>query len=91
MARQISLRDANQHFARLVREVESGAEIEITRRGEPVARLVPVSGKRRKLTPEQRAALDRLLALGKQARPLKRWKFNRDEIYDERINELLKR
>ena len=58
----ISLRDANQRFARLVRAVQGGAEYVITRRGEPVARLVPASPARRTLSAEQKAALARTLA-----------------------------
>ena len=57
----ITLRDANQGFARCVREVEAGEEFVITRNGKPVARLAPVSG-RRVLTAEQEAALARTKA-----------------------------
>ena len=53
-----TLRDANQSFARCVREVEAGEEIVITRNGRPVARLSPV-GNRRVLTAEQQAARER--------------------------------
>jgi prevent-host-death family protein len=56
-----ALREANQSFARCIREVESGEEFVITRNGTPVARLSPVS-KRRVLTPEQQAALERMKA-----------------------------
>lgn len=58
MPRQISLREANQHLSRLVRSVEAGEELVITRRGRPVARLVGVEEERR-LTGEQEAALAR--------------------------------
>jgi prevent-host-death family protein len=58
MSKTVTLRDANQNFAKYVREVEAGEEIVITRRGEPVAKLSAVSG-RRVLTPEQEAALER--------------------------------
>jgi prevent-host-death family protein len=60
MSRTISLREANQAFARCVREVEAGEEFVITRNGRPVARLVPVAGAR-VLTPAQEAALARTL------------------------------
>jgi prevent-host-death family protein len=36
------LREARQNFAALVEEVRKGHEVEITDRGRPVARLVPV-------------------------------------------------
>lgn len=38
---QISLREANQHLAHYIAIVEKGDEVIITRRGEPVARLLP--------------------------------------------------
>lgn len=55
MTRILTLRDANQSFARCIREVEAGEDFIITRNGVPVAHLLPV-GKRRVLTPEQQAA-----------------------------------
>jgi prevent-host-death family protein len=56
MARTMSLRDANQQFARLIRDVAEGEEVVITRRGEPVARLVPFSRLPRRLSAEQALA-----------------------------------
>ena len=41
MSKTISLCEANEAFARCVREVEAGAEYIITRNSLPVARLVP--------------------------------------------------
>jgi prevent-host-death family protein len=46
MTKTLTLRDANQTFARCIREVEAGEEIVITRNGTPVARLSPVSKRR---------------------------------------------
>ena len=46
MAKTISLRDANQSFARCIREVEAGAEYIITRNGHPVARLALIGHRR---------------------------------------------
>ena len=43
MEQRISLREANQHLSRYVESVERGDEVIITRRGVPVARLVPFS------------------------------------------------
>ena len=59
MIRTVTLREANQSFARCIREVEAGEEFVITRNGTPVARLSPVS-KRRVLSPAQQGALERL-------------------------------
>ena len=58
MVRTITLREANQSFARCIRAVEAGEELVITRNGKPVARLSPIPG-RRVLTPEQEAAWER--------------------------------
>ena len=58
MQHQISLREANQHLSRYIKTVEQGEEFVITRRGKPVARLVPVAA-REPLSPEKLAALDR--------------------------------
>lgn len=55
MTKTLTLREANQSFARCVREVEAGEEFVITRNRTPVAKLSPVS-KRRVLTPAQEAA-----------------------------------
>lgn len=79
----ISLRDANQGFARCIREVESGEEFVITRNGTPVARLAPISG-RRVLTPEQEAALAQIEALTATgwAAGLSEGKFDRDALYE---------
>ena len=40
----ISAREANQRFARLLARAEAGEEVVITKRGRPVARLVPATG-----------------------------------------------
>jgi prevent-host-death family protein len=58
MTKTLTLREANQTFARCIREVEAGEDFVITRNGSPVAHLSPVS-KRRVLTPTQQAAWER--------------------------------
>jgi len=55
MSKSISLREANQAFARCIREVEAEVEYVITRNGHPFASLVPFGG-RRVLSPEQQPA-----------------------------------
>ena len=40
-AREVSLFDAKTHLSRLVARAERGEVVTITRRGKPVARLVP--------------------------------------------------
>ncbi len=41
MTKSVGVHEAKTHLSRLIEEVEGGAEIVITRRGEEVARLVP--------------------------------------------------
>jgi prevent-host-death family protein len=84
MERSVTAREANQQFSRILRDVEAGAEIVVTRRGRPVARIVPAQppGERR-LTPEQEAALERTRQRLEKGWDLGGGKFNRDELYDE--------
>ena len=82
MSKTMSLREANQAFSRCIREVEAGEEITITRRGQPVAHIVPAR-RERILTPEQRKARAEALAIMKQGWPLNIGRFNRAELYDE--------
>ncbi len=81
MAKTITLRDANQAFARCVRDVEAGEEYTITRNGEPVARLVPVR-RRRMLTPAQQAALARARARMAEGWPLEAGPLDRDSLHE---------
>ena len=84
MQRLVSAREANQQFSRLLRDVEAGAEILVTRRGRPVARIVPAqSPGERQLTSEQEAALERTRRRLEKGWDLGGGKFNRDELYDE--------
>ena len=59
--REVPLHEANQNFSACIAEVEAGERLVLTRRGEPVAEIVPYSGK--KLDAKQEAARKRLLAL----------------------------
>ena len=80
--RTISLRDANQGFAKMVKEVESGATFTLTRNGEPVATIQPVKQAVRKLTPDQERILAKMNETAEGGFFKKPWKFNRDELYD---------
>jgi prevent-host-death family protein len=77
----VTLRDANQGFARLVRQVEAGADFVITRNGTPVARLTPMSGVRA-LTPDQEAILERTLDRARTGWPLGIGKLDRDALHE---------
>jgi prevent-host-death family protein len=46
MAKQVTASDAKARILRLLDEASAGEEIEITRHGRPVARLVPARGAR---------------------------------------------
>ena len=46
MVRKVTATDAKATILRLLDDAEAGEEIEITRHGRPVARLVPASGAR---------------------------------------------
>ena len=78
--KQVSARDANQRFSKLLAEVAGGREIVITRHGKPVARLVPVSAQQE--SAERAAAIKRLRARMKRGLSLGGAKFKRDELYD---------
>ena len=84
MQRPVSASEANQQFSRILRDVEAGSEIVVTRRWQPVARIVPAQplGERR-LTPEQEAALERTRQRLEKGWDLGGGKFNRDELYDD--------
>ena len=78
--RSVSAREANQQFARILGEAANGEEIVITRRGKPVAVLVPY--RQAALTPEQETAIEELVemmrrGIGKGAR-----RFSRDEMHE---------
>ena len=68
-AMDISVYEAKTHLSRLIADVAAGAEVTITRHGQPVARLVPATD----TTDARAAAVERLRALkrelGVQATP----------------------
>ena len=81
MSQTISLRDANQTFARCVRDVEGGAEYTITRNGVPVAKLVPAA-RERSFTPAQHAALARTQARMAQGWPIGAGPIDRAALHE---------
>ncbi|MGN9774738.1 type II toxin-antitoxin system Phd/YefM family antitoxin [Micromonospora sp. H33] len=58
---QIAIRELNQHTSRVLARVRAGETVEVTDRGEPIARLVPVAG--------GDALLGRLVAEGRATAP----------------------
>ncbi len=61
----LSSREANQNFARVIRAAAGGEEVVITRRGVPVAKVVPV-------TAEDNAAAERKAAIERTRERLKK-------------------
>jgi prevent-host-death family protein len=76
----VSARDANQKFSRLLTEVAAGEEVVITRRGRPVARLLPIANM--KSTKQREAAIKRMIAHMKKGLPLGGRRFTRDEMHE---------
>ena len=77
---QISAREANQRFSELLAKVERERQgFVVTKHGRPVARILPIERPQMQLTPEQEAALERIMTTGW---PLGIGKFSRDELYD---------
>jgi prevent-host-death family protein len=81
LAKTISLREANQAFAKCVRAVEGGEEYLITRNGKAVARLVPIAGQRA-LTPGQQAALARTRARMVAGWPIGAGSLDREALHE---------
>jgi prevent-host-death family protein len=79
--RTVGAREANQQFSRLLKEVEAGGDIVITRNGSPVARLVPMAPK---LDAKKRAAaLRRMEKLMDEGLPIGGRRWTRDEMHDD--------
>ena len=47
MSRRVSIADARNQLTRLLREVEQGEVVQVTRHGRPVAALIPIAEYRR--------------------------------------------
>ncbi len=58
---RIGVRELNQHTSRVIERVKRGKVIEVTERGKPVARVMPV--------PIGQGLLDRLVAEGRAVAP----------------------
>jgi prevent-host-death family protein len=84
MSKMITLSDANRALSRCIREVEAGEEFVVTRRGRPVAWIVPVR-KKRVLTREQEAGRARTLERMKKGWNLGiEFPLDRDALHEQR-------
>ncbi|MFO1433087.1 MAG: type II toxin-antitoxin system prevent-host-death family antitoxin [Candidatus Competibacteraceae bacterium] len=81
MEQHISLREANQHLSRYIEAVQQGHEIIITRRGQPVARLVGITSKK-VLSIGQQEARKRSLERMNRGYPLGGQPISRNELYE---------
>ena len=74
--KQVGVYEAKTHLPRLLDEVERGETVTITRHGRPVAKIVPVGGKRRSVE----EAIEAILEFGRHH---PRGDLNIKELIDE--------
>lgn len=79
--RTVSLMIANQEFSRLIKEVEHGEAVVITRRGRPIAKLVPHTADKT-ADPEWAAAYRRMMERLGEGAPLGGLRVERDALHD---------
>jgi len=89
--KQIGIRELNQHASRVIDRVRNGEVIEVTDRGTPVARVVPITDtpgllgrlvqEGRALPPEARGTIPIPVAAGDTARSAS------DEVAEARLKE----
>ena len=79
--RTVTLMTANQEFSRLIKDVERGDGFVITRRGRPIAKLIPHTTDKSD-DPEWAAAYQRMLARLEHGAGLGGLKVERDELYE---------
>ena len=83
MSKSVSARRANQEFSKILRAVENGEEFIVTRRGSPVARILPIlTDGRRQLTPGQEEILARTMARLRRGWNLGGARLDRESLYD---------
>ena len=78
--KSVSAREANQAFSKLLAEAADGEEIVITRRGKPVAKLVPVGTA--KSDEKRERAIERMMERMRRGLDLGGRKFTRDEMHE---------
>lgn len=81
MKQLVSLREVNHHLAQYIHSVEKGNEVIITRRGKPIAMMVPLKDVTQ-LTRQQKKSRKNLLALMEKGISLKGETFNRDNLHE---------
>jgi len=76
----VSAREANQRFSDLLGRAADGETVVITRRGKPVAQLVPYDAAT--VADDHLRAWDRMIALFERGLSLGSQPFDRDSLYD---------
>ena len=79
--RTVSLTTANQELSKLIKDVELGEGFLITRRGRPIARLVPHAADKAD-DPAWAAAHRRMMARLEEGASLGGLRIERDELYE---------
>lgn len=59
----VGANEAKTHFSKLLDRVTEGEVVTITRRGHPIARMVPITTKRHSTVEERRAAIEGIIKL----------------------------
>lgn len=80
--KSVALKEANQQFSQLVKEVEAGETLLITRRGKPIAKIVPVHEKPERDEKWWAAYEKTKEIMEKGGRPPKEPWRGRDELYE---------
>jgi prevent-host-death family protein len=78
--RTVSAREANQQFSKILEEAVKGQEVVITRRGVPVAKVVPITKEEATERERKRQEIIAWLKAGPINAEAPKW--TRDELYD---------
>jgi prevent-host-death family protein len=80
MTNSVGTFEAKTHFAKLIQQVMKGEEILITKRGQPVAKIIPLEKKQNALAAQSAAKRLKLLAkeIGHSKFDWDEWKEYRD-------------
>jgi prevent-host-death family protein len=81
MQQLVSLREINHHLAQYIHSVEKGNEVIITRRGQPIAMMIPLKGAMH-LSQEQQKSGENLFSIMKKGLSLKGEVFKRDSLHE---------
>ena len=82
MDKELRLEEASEDVTRLVQEAENEGEIVITREGQPVARLRPVTFKPKLSGEERERAIERMEQRMARGWPIGAGPLDRDEIHE---------